>query len=323
MARGFDRREFIRCSAGCGLALWSIGRVQAAGTFTTKLQKAMIRKKPSETELKDLKAAGFDGVEGGIVSVEEATRCRKIAEGLGIRIHSVLRGWAEFNSNDPAKVEASLKTTEDAMRAAKAFGADAILLVPCKIGSKDMKMPAPWDYQIDFDERSGLIRGVAPGDNAPYAEYIAAHNHATDTSKAAIRKLAPLAKELGIVIAVENVWNNLWVTPEIFKNFVASFQDEWVKAYFDIGNHFKYRKPEDWIRALGPLIAKCHVKDFKLDRTQANGGKFVHPRDGDVNWPEVRKALEEIRYSGWMTIEDGGLPLDDFGRRLDRIIAGD
>ena len=76
-----------------------------------------------------------------------------------------------------------------------------------------------------------------------------------------------------------------------------------------------------WLRALGPLVAKCHIKDFKLN-PDGHGGKFVHPRDGDVNWPEVRKALDEIGYNGWLTIEDGGLPLPEFRARLDAIVAG-
>jgi len=52
-------------------------------------------------------------------------------------------------------------------------------------------------------------------------------------------------------------------------------------------------------------------------------GGFVHPRDGNINWPEVRKALDEVGYNGWLTIEDGGLPLKEFNRRIDLIIAGE
>jgi len=66
----------------------------------------------------------------------------------------------------------------------------------------------------------------------------------------------------------------------------------WVKSYFDIGNHVKYAPPQDWIQALGPLIAKVHIKDFKLN-PDGHGGKFVHPRDGSVDWPVVRRALSE------------------------------
>ena len=144
---------------------------------------------------------------------------------------------------------------------------------------------------------------------------------ATAGSTAAVKKLIPVAEETKVVIALENVWNNLWGRPAHFKQFVASFQSPWVKAYFDIGNHVKYAPPEEWIKSLGPLLAKCHVKDFKLN-PDGHGGKFVDIRDGSVNWPVVRQALEDVGYSGWMTIEGGGLSLDEHSKRLDLIIAG-
>jgi hypothetical protein len=37
----------------------------------------------------------------------------------------------------------------------------------------------------------------------------------------------------------------------------------------------------------------------------------------------VRKALDEVGYNGWATIEDGGLPLKEFNKRIDLIFAGE
>jgi hexulose-6-phosphate isomerase len=67
---------------------------------------------------------------------------------------------------------------------------------------------------------------------------------------------------------------------------------------------------------------KLHVKDFKL-KPDGHGGNFVHPRDGSINWPEVRRALDEVGYDGWATIEDGGLPLAEFSKRFDLIANGE
>jgi len=119
------------------------------------------------------------------------------------------------------------------------------------------------------------------------------------------------------------VWNNLWVTPGLMKSLVASFHSPWVRAYYDIGNHVKYGvTSEQWIGALGALIAKCHVKDFLLN-PDGHGGKFVDIRDGSVDWPSVRKALDRIGYNGWMAIEgSGGLSLTEKSQRLDLILAG-
>jgi len=113
------------------------------------------------------------------------------------------------------------------------------------------------------------------------------------------------------------------VRPDHFQNFVASFKSPWVKAYFDIGNHVKYVSPEQWILALGPLLAKCHVKDFKLNPTDAGGGgDFVNIRDGSIRWPVVRAALDRVGYRGWLTIEGGDLSDAEHSRRLDLILAG-
>ena len=107
----------------------------------------------------------------------------------------------------------------------------------------------------------------------------------------------------------------------IAANFIASFDNPWVRAYFDIGNHVKYAPSPDWIRALGKLIVKCHVKDFKLN-SDGHGGSFCNIRDGSVDWPAVRAALDEIGYNGWLSIEGGDLSPQEHGKRLDLIVAG-
>jgi hexulose-6-phosphate isomerase len=242
-----------------------------------------------------------------------------VAEKLGMRVHSVLRGWMEFNSPDPKKVDDSLEKTRLALRAAKGYGADAILLVPCRVVG--IPIPDPWEFDISFEAETGHVSRVVEGDNTKFEQYIEAQNRATDTSRAAVAKLIPLAEELKVIIGLENVWNNLWVKPDLYRQLVASFHSPWVKSYFDIGNHVKYAPPQDWIRTLGPLLVKLHVKDFKLN-ADGHDGKFVHPRDGSIDWPAVRRALDDAGYDGWATIEDEGLSLAEFSHRFDLIESG-
>ena len=322
MTHRVTRREFLAASSAAPLVLFAAGRLSGAEEAARpQRKKAVICGRPAEDHLKKLKAAGFDGVETNAADLapQDAATCRQVAENVGMKIHSVLRGWMEFNSTDPAKVAKSLQAAERSLRAAQAFGADAILLVPCKIGG--MKTPEAWEFDIAFDPATGHLTRVVKGDNEPYRAYIEAHDHATDASRQTVRKLIPLAEETGVVIALENVWNNLWVKPDLFANFVNAFDSPWVKAYFDIGNHVKYAPSEEFIRALGPTIAKCHVKDFKLN-PDGHGGKFCNIRDGSINWPGVSRALDEVRYAGWMTIEGGNCPLEEHSRRLDLILAG-
>jgi L-ribulose-5-phosphate 3-epimerase len=315
-----SRRQFLTRTAALGALAFAPGFPLGAADFRGRLRRAMIVAEVKESALAPLKEAGFEGVETTHICPEsQAAEGRAVAQKLGMKVHSVLRGWMEFNSADPKKVEESLEATRLALRAAKGYGADAILLVPCRIGG--MPMPEPWEFELEFDTKNGHLARVAAGDNAKYAAYIQAHNQATDTSRAAVEKLIPLAEELKVIIGLENVWNNLWVKPDVFQNFVASFKSAWVKAYFDIGNHVKYAPPQDWIRKLGSLVAKVHIKDFKLN-PNGHGGNFIHPRDGSIDWPAVRRALDEAGYDGWATIEDGGLPLAEFNHRLELIDAG-
>ena len=302
--------------------------------FKTKPRKALIAE-PTEDDLTRMKDAGFDGVEGRVIPMPQAAKMREAADKLGMKIHSVLYGWAEFNSPNKSEVERTFAESEAALRTAQAFGAETVLLVPCRIGGGSrrpgppsqgplLRMPRAWEFQIAFDDKTGHISKVVYGDNAPYEDYIKAHNHATDTSREWVTRLIPTAEKTGVVIALENVSNNLWVQPEIFRHFVQSFNSPWVKAYYDIGNHVRFAAPEDWILTLGKLIAKIHVKDYVLDPADPDGrGRSVNIREGSVRWPILRQALETIGYDGWMTIESNGdIPFEERNRRLDLILAG-
>jgi hexulose-6-phosphate isomerase len=305
-----NRRAFLghgaAAVAGASLVRGAVAAdAPAAGAtrppFRHHIKKAVIIGAVNEATLKPLAAAGFDGVEStAIVAPEKALEGRRLAESLGLRVHSVLRGWAEFNSPKPELVKATWDTTAAALRASQAYGGDTVLMVPCRIGG--MKMPAPWEFKVEFDPATGRLLQVVEGDNAPYKAYMEAHDHAWDTSQEQMGKLIDVAKETGVVIAMECVWNNLWVDPHHYAAFIDSFHSPWVKSYFDIANMVEYSPPQGWIRILRQRIAKCHFKGFKLN-PDGHGGRFVDPYDDSIDWPEVRRALDEIDYDGWWTNE--------------------
>lgn len=316
--RHWNRRDVLRLS-GAAAAAWCCTGVGRASEGSS-LKRALIGK-PTKEYLERLKAAGFDGMESEWrnwkPSAADAAAAKAAADSLGLRIHSVLFGWANFNKAE--SFESDIRDVTAALNDAAVLGADALLLVPCRIGG--MKMPEAWDFDIEFDEKTGHLTRVVKGDNSPYADYIAAHNKSVDDSRRAVELLIPAAEKAGVVIALENVWNNLWVKPAVFAHFVRMFKSRWVKAYFDIGNHVKYALPQEWLRALGAEIVKLHVKDFKLN-DDGKGGKFVNIRDGSVDWPLVRREIDAIGYKGWLTIEGGDLSMEEHRRRLDAIIAG-
>ncbi len=203
-----NRRDFLAATAIGATGL--LAQNSWADAPKPRPHKAMIGV-PSEAQLREWKEAGFEGMESTDrgASPAKAEAARKVAEKLGMRIHSVMYGWANFNK--PASVEGDLKTVETALKAAAAYGANTVLLVPCRI---DGKMPRPWEFDVRFDPASGHLKQVVAGDNGQYADYIANHNRSADASREAVKRLIPVAEKTGIIIALENVWNNMWVTPE-------------------------------------------------------------------------------------------------------------
>ncbi len=324
MQKHINRRCLLKNAAaglGIGLLHGCYSPLPEKSAPKMLMRKALVVREPNEDTLKKVRDAGFDGFEALAAPVAEAQKTRAIADGLGLRIHSVMFGWAKFNSDKNDQVNESISKMADAIAAARAYGADAVLLVPGRIDVEPM--PKPWQFNVQFNRETGHLIAVADSGNDRYSKYIAAHNFAYEKFRTAINKLLPKARQAGVVIAIENVWNNMFVDPHHMAHFVDSFHSQYVRAYFDIGNHLKYSPPEDWIRILGRRIVKCHVKDFKL-KPDGQGGKFANIRDGSVDWPTVMAALRRIRYNGWMTIEESvSLSLQERSRRLDLILTAD
>jgi hexulose-6-phosphate isomerase len=87
------------------------------------------------------------------------------------------------------------------------------------------------------------------------------------------------------------------------KRFVEELSSPFAGVYFDVGNVLVNSFPEMWIRILGSLVKRIHLKDFRTGA--GNSWGFVGLLEGDVNWPEVIKALQDIGYSGYLTAEVG------------------
>jgi len=317
------RRDFLKLSAfaaGAHAILRASGDETAE--FRTVLRKALIENRLTPQVCDRLQAAGFPGVElnDKTVALAEARAARRLAEDRGIRIHSFMGGWFAFNAEDPAVRQKTMEEAKRSIRLTAAYGAPVMLVVPGRVA--DVKMPAPDCFDVSFDRETLLVDRVAAGDNAPYAAYIAAQNAATRRTTDAIRELLPVAAEEGVVLAIENVWNNLWVTPDFAAAFCRSFASPWVKFYFDIGNHTRYCEATKWMAALSDQIVKLHIKDFLIDRTMPRHGRFVPIGKGSIDFKAVRRAIEKIGYSGWVSIESTGWTDKEHSAIMDRFFAG-
>jgi hexulose-6-phosphate isomerase len=319
-----NRRDFLKAAAAAGIVagLPAASHAAASPAYKTKLEKALIAQVADDATCERIAKAGFPGVEltrKGI-TVEQAIEGRRTAEKHGLRIHSLMSGGADFNNPDPDARKRSFDVMVERIQVTAAYGASTMLLVPCRVGG--MTMPKPSQFSIDFDPQTLHVRTVVKGDNAPFAAYIDAQNRSTDLTREAVTKLIPVAAREGVIIALENVWNNLWVTPEFAAAFVKSFDSPWVKAYVDLGNHVRYTATENWLRAMGNLIVKLHIKDFRIDRSMKNDGEFVGLGRGSVNWKSVRDVIDEVRYNGWVTIEENNYSDAEYSAIMDWFFAG-
>jgi hexulose-6-phosphate isomerase len=237
--------------------------------------------------------AGFDAIEMQTIAREdEAAEVRDAATRTGLRIHSVMNAdhWRfPLSSSDRDVVGRSVAGMETSLRNAALWGADTVLLVPAVVDQTT-------SYRDAWARSQEVIRA----------------------------RLLPLARELKVIVAVEEVWNKFLLSPLEFARYVDELDSPWLKAYFDVGNIVFYGYPQDWIRTLGPRIAKVHLKDFHLDRPN---GRFAWTNigDGDIDWREVRLALDEVGYRGYFTTEvaaGDAAYLKDLAGRVDRFLSG-
>jgi L-ribulose-5-phosphate 3-epimerase len=210
--------------------------------------------------------AGFEGVEleagyGNPGDIRDA------ADQAGIVVHSVhtIANWRQpLTSPDPAVRAAGIGATIAALEEAHVLGADTLQLIPGRV-------QADTSYSQAYDRSQTVIRD----------------------------EILPVARQLGIVLGIENVWNGFLLGPLEYVRYTDAFESPLVRPYLDVGNVI-FGRPEDWIEIAGARIVKLHLKDFRF---QEHRGRFRYMKigDGDIDWPNVRAALDRVGFSGWGT----------------------
>jgi len=287
-----NRRTFLAAGAA---ATWLRPRSSTASARLPIKKAVEFEMLPKSLSIADrfqlARNVGFEQIECPTMPDQhEAEETKKAAEKTGLRIHSVMNmaHWDyPLSSADPAVVAKSVKGMETSLRNAHFWGADTVLLVPAVVNAQT-------SYQ------QAWVR-----------------------SQEQIRKLIPMAQDLKVIIGIEEVWNKFLLSPLEFAHYIDEFSSPWIRAYFDVGNVVIFGYPQDWIRTLGKRIVKLHIKDFKFQKREV--AEWVPLREGEINWPEVYKALAEIGYTGSATVElDGGNEsyLREVNKRFDLILSG-
>lgn len=296
-----NRRNFLRVGGGA-LMMGALAQasLRAAGEAAKKrgLKKAImyatvgLRGTVLE-KFRTIKEAGFEGVEP--MSHMDQDEVVKAFEETGLKAASVCCSthWNQTLSDaNPATRERGLEGLKQSLRDAKRYGASSVLLVPAVVNKQ-----------------------------VSYAD-------AYKRSQEQIHKAIPLAEDLGVKIAIENVWNQFLLSPLEAARYVDEFNSPWVGWHFDIGNVVTYGWPEQWIRILNKRIIKLHIKEYSRKKRDAEGlgkGFDIEFLKGDNDWPSIMKALDETGYEGWGIAEQPGAGspegLKKLSEEMDRIFA--
>ena len=282
----FNRREWLRdtaIAAGGSLVTSALPARAAAGEEAAprlagrllKTLKFGMTKGDSMVErFRTAKAAGFDGIELGFPG-NDVAETRAAIEASGLPVDGSVCGehWTvRHTSPDAAERKRALENLLQAIRDTHAVGGHSVLLV------------------------TGM------GEDGPEADI---WRRSVDN----IAKAIPLAAERGVQILIENVWNKFLYdhdggsdqSADRYVRYVDDFHSPWIGMQFDIGNHWKYGSMGGWIRQLGHRVRKLDVKGFSRAEN-----KFVAIGDADIDFPDVRRALAEINFHGWVAAEVAG-----------------
>ena len=280
-----DRRRFLQIAGAGAFAAAGATVFAQAPAKKRSLKKAvnlgMVKADGASIldKFKIIKEAGFQGVELNRPDTIPMEELLKAKADTGLEIAGIIctTHWGKPLSHPDEKVrEQGFKGLELALKDAGELGCTRVLLVPGVV-NKDVRYDDCWKRSQEL-----------------------------------IKRAIPIAEAAKCKIAVENVWNQFLLSPMEAARFVDDLNSPWVGWHFDIGNVITYGWPEQWIRILGPRILNLHLKEYSRKKRDAEGlwkGFNAELGEGDVGWPDVMKALDEIGYQGYGIAEvPGGGP---------------
>ncbi|MAW77142.1 MAG: xylose isomerase [Planctomycetes bacterium] len=300
-----DRRTFISMTAlgvlgsslGRGMEMASSEFVRREPRLKKSLKIGMVKVGDSILEkFQILKELGYDGVELDSPSSLDWREVLRAKAQTGLEIPGVVCSthWGKPLSSPDEKVRREgIEGIETALRDCCLYGGTTVLVVPgvCKDG-------------VSYEQ-------------------------AWQRSTAALTEVLPLAEELGIRIAFENVWNDFITDADEAVRYVDQFESPWVGWYFDVGNIVRYGRPPEWVKKLGTRTIKLDIKDYSRALMEKDGvwAGFrckIGSEDSSAEWAATMQALDEVGYRGWGSAEVSGGErerLADIARRMDDVAS--
>jgi sugar phosphate isomerase/epimerase len=256
------------------------GRSMKLGVFTVGLPDLT-----PEEAVREIKDAGYDGVEWRVARVSEEVRGEE----------------PSFWGNNLC----TLAPTEEEARRARRLSEEAGLEVPglgTYVAVGDVEAA---DEAMAFALTAGASQvrvGAGAPDGRPYEVLFT-------EAREFLQAVEDLARSHGVKALVEIHHRTICPSASLAHRLVSAFDPEFVGVIFDPGN-MAQEGFEDYrigVELLGPYLAHVHVKNAAFERPA--GGGVWEPRwapleDGVVDFRLVFEALELVGYEGWLVMED-------------------
>jgi sugar phosphate isomerase/epimerase len=207
------------------------------------------------------KIPGLSGVQLQMIwkgtDISEGTRARELrqqARDHGLLVPSIAGIWKP--GENILQTDIAERAITNAIRAASALDARVILMVMFKENCPDMNNPESYQPVV-----------------------------------ALLRRMSGPAQDAGIKLCAETS-----LTPADDRKLLELVDRPSVRSYYDAMNTETFHPGQGvpGIKALGPLIGECHLK---------NENRRLNQSPSRVNWTEAIKAYRDIHYDHWFCFE--------------------
>jgi sugar phosphate isomerase/epimerase len=115
-----------------------------------------------------------------------------------------------------------------------------------------------------------------------------------------LKPVAEHAEKEGVLLLVEPEPDLLIETAEQFEEFMRHVDSPAVGMNFDVGHAYCVKDdPATTIPRVAKYIRHFHLEDIAATRVH----QHLIPGDGAIDFPSALKAIRDIGYTGWVTIE--------------------
>ncbi len=317
-----SRRTFLKAAAASTLLPSALGRAFApeSSAATPKSKKMKVGSvswnfrgigagPPMDEPIEVIGQMGFDGIELIVSRPEDVDTYWKepVLSGLRKKLDKYDLEVSQFVLFQYAVAGLSSLRDEERNRSLDVF--ERGCKVAAVLNAPMINIVAPWARELK-GPGDYLPRYYAVTENAPDVKYHIDIPKGFDFDAVwekfveTMRTATAMAKTNGIRFSLENHTHTLVPDAMAFRTLWDRIKDPALGMNLDIGwLQLQREYPPLGIYQAGDHLGNVHIRDI-----DGVGLRFVGIGEGVMDFPGVMKALEDIGYSGYLTIEQDGVP---------------